>query len=73
MNILSKCCGTKESLTVNPHQLVHADLREMVFKMVSLGEMTTYLPLPGAIPQFATRFVDPALGFATGWNVSPMI
>ncbi|EHY55729.1 hypothetical protein HRR83_007947 [Exophiala dermatitidis] len=36
--------------------------------MQALGEMTTWLPLPGAIPQFAARFVDPALGFAVGWN-----
>ncbi|KAL6253098.1 hypothetical protein RBB50_000819 [Rhinocladiella similis] len=34
----------------------------------SLGEMATYLPLPGAVPVFAARFVDPALGFTLGWN-----
>ena len=34
----------------------------------SLGEMATYLPVPGAVPVFATRFVDPALGFVLGWN-----
>jgi amino acid transporter len=37
--------------------------------MACLGEMTTWLPVPGAIPLFASRFVDPALGFAIGWNV----
>jgi hypothetical protein len=26
------------------------------------------LPLPGAIPQYCARYVDPALGFAAGWN-----
>ncbi|KAI9753144.1 MAG: hypothetical protein M4579_005307 [Chaenotheca gracillima] len=36
--------------------------------MQCLGEMATWLPLPGAIPQFAARYVDPALGFAVGWN-----
>ena len=36
----------------------------------SLGEMTTWLPLPGAIPQFCARYVDGAMGFAVGWNVS---
>jgi len=36
--------------------------------MQSLGEMATWLPLPGAVPQYAARYVDPALGFATGWN-----
>lgn len=34
-----------------------------------LGEMATWLPLPGAIPQFCSRYVDPAMGFAVGWNV----
>jgi amino acid transporter len=36
--------------------------------MQCLGEMATWLPLPGAIPQYAARYADPALGFATGWN-----
>lgn len=36
--------------------------------MMCLGEMSTWLPLPGAIPQFAFRYVEPAFGFATGWN-----
>ncbi|KPI40602.1 putative proline-specific permease put4 [Cyphellophora attinorum] len=36
--------------------------------MVTLGEMTTWLPVPGAIPQFCSRFVDDSLGFAVGWN-----
>ncbi|CAG9950125.1 unnamed protein product, partial [Clonostachys rosea f. rosea IK726] len=34
----------------------------------SLGEMVTWLPLPGAVPIFATRYVDEALGFTLGWN-----
>lgn len=32
------------------------------------GEMATWLPLPGAIPQMCARYVDPAMGFAVGWN-----
>ena len=36
--------------------------------MFSLGEMATWLPLPGAIPQFCARYVDDAMGFAVGWN-----
>ncbi|GAB1317839.1 Putative proline-specific permease put4 [Madurella fahalii] len=36
--------------------------------MQSLGEMATWLPLPGAIPQYCARYVDEALGFAVGWN-----
>jgi yeast amino acid transporter len=40
-----------------------------VFAMMQcLGEMATWLPLPGAIPQYCSRYVDPALGFAVGWN-----
>ncbi|KAL8852201.1 MAG: hypothetical protein Q9221_002911 [Calogaya cf. arnoldii] len=40
-----------------------------VYAMImSLGEMATWLPLPGAIPQFCTRYVDGAMGFAVGWN-----
>ena len=35
---------------------------------MSLGEMATWLPLPGAIPQFCARYVDDAMGFAVGWN-----
>ncbi|KAG0323217.1 hypothetical protein BGZ99_002893 [Dissophora globulifera] len=39
----------------------------MVFFIVtSLGEMSAYLPLPGAFTTFGSRFVDPALGFGLG-------
>ena len=38
------------------------------FLMTSLGEMATYLPIPGSFGTYAARFVDPALGFAIGWN-----
>ncbi|BGP19354.1 hypothetical protein JCM10213_006860 [Rhodosporidiobolus nylandii] len=36
--------------------------------MVALGEMTTLFPVSGAFVHYASRFVDPALGFALGWN-----
>ncbi|KZZ98236.1 arginine permease [Ascosphaera apis ARSEF 7405] len=36
--------------------------------MTGLGEMCTHMPLPGAIPQFCSRYVDGAMGFAVGWN-----
>ena len=35
--------------------------------MVSLGEMATYIPVPGAFTAYANRFVDPSLSFAMGW------
>lgn len=42
-----------------------------VFAMMQcLGEMATWLPLPGSIPQFCARYCDDAMGFAVGWNVS---
>jgi lysine-specific permease len=38
------------------------------FLMTSLGEMATLLPVSGSFSTYATRFVDPSLGFALGWN-----
>ncbi|KAH6677136.1 putative arginine permease [Halenospora varia] len=35
--------------------------------MQSLGEMATYIPISGAFTSYASRFVDPSLGFAMGW------
>ncbi|KAF3939908.1 hypothetical protein ABW19_dt0201628 [Dactylella cylindrospora] len=35
--------------------------------MLSLGEMTSLIPIPGGITAYAGRFVDDALGFAAGW------
>ena len=36
--------------------------------MNCLGEMVTWLPLPGAVPQYSARYVDEAMGFAAGWS-----
>lgn len=38
------------------------------FMMSSLGEMATQLPLVGSFEAYANRFIDPAFGFAVGWN-----
>ncbi|MDR0570901.1 MAG: amino acid permease, partial [Clostridiales Family XIII bacterium] len=38
------------------------------FLMTSLGEMSTYMPVTGSFETYATKFVDPSLGFALGWN-----
>ncbi|KAJ2979240.1 hypothetical protein NQ176_g3371 [Zarea fungicola] len=35
--------------------------------MVALAEMATYLPVPGSFTVYASRFVDPTLGFSMGW------
>ncbi|HEX9027346.1 MAG TPA: amino acid permease [Clostridium sp.] len=38
------------------------------FLITSLGEMATYMPISGSFSTYATKFIDPALGFALGWN-----
>ncbi|KAJ0312317.1 hypothetical protein COL516b_001393 [Colletotrichum fioriniae] len=38
------------------------------FIMTAVGEMATMLPSDKGFAGYATRFVDPALGYATGWN-----
>ncbi|WP_142383538.1 amino acid permease [Bacillus sp. T33-2] len=38
------------------------------FLMMSLGEMAAFIPVTGSFSTYTSRFVDPALGFAIGWN-----
>ncbi|KAF5026457.1 hypothetical protein F66182_1444 [Fusarium sp. NRRL 66182] len=38
------------------------------FVMTALGEMSIMFPMDKGFGGYATRFVDPALGYATGWN-----
>ncbi|MBS1207701.1 MAG: amino acid permease [Proteobacteria bacterium] len=38
------------------------------FLMTSLGEMAAYMPVAGSFSTYGSRFVDPAFGFALGWN-----
>ncbi|CAI2635077.1 Lysine-specific permease [Apilactobacillus kunkeei] len=38
------------------------------FLMTSLGEMATNTPVSGSFAAYAGKYVDPALGFAMGWN-----
>lgn len=38
------------------------------FLMTSLGEMAAYMPSSGSFSTYASNFVDPAFGFAMGWN-----
>lgn len=35
--------------------------------MTSLGEMAAFIPVAGSFTAYATRFVDPTLGFSMGW------
>ena len=49
--------------------LAYAAVGIMVyFLMTSLGELATYMPESGSFSTYASRFVDPSLGFALGWN-----
>lgn len=49
--------------------LAYAAVGIMVyFLMTSLGELATYMPDSGSFETYASRFVDPSLGFAMGWN-----
>ncbi|MFC5450070.1 amino acid permease [Paenibacillus aestuarii] len=49
--------------------LAYAIIGIMVYFLVtSLGEMATYMPVSGTFSTYATKFVDPSLGFALGWN-----
>lgn len=36
--------------------------------LCAIGEMTAHAPISGTFPHYAARWVDPALGFAVGWN-----
>ncbi|KPM42483.1 putative amino-acid permease [Neonectria ditissima] len=40
----------------------------MFFIMTAVAEMSTMFPMDKGFSGYATRFVDLALGFATGWN-----
>lgn len=49
--------------------IAYAVIGFMVFcVMTCLGEMATYIPVSGSFNHYASRFVDPAFGFALGWN-----
>lgn len=38
------------------------------FLMTSLGEMAAFMPASGSFYLYASRFLDPSLGYALGWN-----
>jgi lysine-specific permease len=49
--------------------LAYALIGVMVyFLMTSLGEMAAFMPSSGSFSTYATKFIDPSLGFALGWN-----
>ncbi|VEG90255.1 amino acid permease [Legionella spiritensis] len=38
------------------------------YLMTGLGEMAAFMPTSGSFYVYASRFVDPSLGYALGWN-----
>jgi len=49
--------------------LAYIIMATMVYSMmIALGEMGALIPTSGAFTHYCARFVDPALGFATGLN-----
>ncbi|KAJ2550388.1 hypothetical protein GGH95_006082, partial [Coemansia sp. RSA 1836] len=63
--------GTGTALSAGPGSaLIAYSIVSVIiyFTMTSLGELATYLPIPGSFNAYGTRFVDPAFGFALSWN-----
>ena len=63
--------GTGTTLKFGPGSLLigYALMGFVVYVvMVALGEMGAFLPHKKSFSGYASRFVDPAMGFATGWN-----
>jgi yeast amino acid transporter len=40
----------------------------LLFMMQALGELAVLYPVNGAFYQYMCRFIDPAWGFAVGWD-----
>jgi len=63
--------GTGSSLKFGPGSLLIGYILmgiTVYIVMVALGEMGAWLPHKKSFSGYASRFVDPAMGFATGWN-----
>ena len=61
--------GTIKTAGVGGSFLAYSIVGVMVyFLCTGLGEMATYLPETGSFGSYSTKFIDPALGFAMGWN-----
>ncbi|GAA5902677.1 uncharacterized protein JCM6883_007205 [Sporobolomyces salmoneus] len=63
--------GTAQSLQKGPVAvlLAYCLMATLVYSMmISLGEMISHLPISGGHLALASRFVDPAFGFAVGWT-----
>lgn len=57
------------SLIISNPSVIHSYSGSMCYcTMICLGEMVSYLPIPGGHIKLAERFVNPAFSFAMGWN-----
>ena len=43
------------------------DRNHALFLMSSIGELATFYPVSGSFSSYATRFIDPSIGFTMGW------
>ena len=60
----------ENSMTAGPGGAILAYLLigiMLYFLMSSIGELATFYPVSGSFSSYATRFVDPSLGFTMGW------
>ncbi|KAF8843482.1 general amino acid permease [Paxillus ammoniavirescens] len=56
-------CGPLGSL------IVYIQVSTVIYATaLSVGEMAAYLPITGSLLHYAARWLDPAVGFALGWN-----
>ncbi|KIJ64779.1 hypothetical protein HYDPIDRAFT_28140 [Hydnomerulius pinastri MD-312] len=56
-------CGPLGSL------LVYIQVSTVIYATIlSVGEMTAFAPVSGSLLHYAARWLDPAVGFALGWN-----
>ncbi|KAF9224925.1 general amino acid permease [Gyrodon lividus] len=56
-------CGPLGSL------IVYVQISTVIYATIlSVGEMTAYAPISGSLLHYAARWLDPAVGFALGWN-----
>jgi amino acid transporter len=60
--------GTALAASGRRRKLIQPTYSVVGSMMIALGEMTTLYPVSGAFTHYTARFVDPALGFALGWN-----
>lgn len=59
--------GASAATTALGRPSIFVAYRAIWSQMIALGEMTTLYPVNGAFVHYASRFIDPSVGFALGW------